>query len=80
MTILFKPDNIFLLLDGKLGFVTAWGCREITALEVGKNAGMSHSVLFYQDGLRGIYTSLSPNLLSFSLHQSPANDQRGGWE
>ncbi len=39
MTILFKPDNIFHLLDGKLGFVTAWGCRETTALERGQRCG-----------------------------------------
>ena len=41
----------------KPGFVTAGGCRDITALKVGKDAGMSHSVLSCQDGLRGIYTS-----------------------
>ena len=52
-----KQSCHLLILMENLGFVTASGCRDITALEVGKNAGMSHSVLFYQDGLRGIYTS-----------------------
>ena len=52
-----KQSCHLLMLMENLGFVTASGCRDITALKVGKNAGMSHSVLFYQDGLRGIYTS-----------------------